>query len=102
MNKAILTIAIALSSAIILTSCQKNEVGFIYKATHEYQDSKGKRGYATDFFKMPNQDDSTAWVHYKETEAYRQISTWTDTTYIQYYCTAEEWKLKGEEGMKIN
>lgn len=88
--------------AILLSSCQKQETGVIYKAFHEYEDSKGRNGVATDFFKMPSQDDNAALSHYKDTEAYRQISTWTDTTYIQYYCTIEEWKQKGEEGMKIN
>ena len=84
----------------LLTACEKQETGVIYKAFHEYTDSRGRNEVTTDFFKMPSQDDSAAWVRYTDTEAYRQISAWTDTTYIQYYCTAEEWKKKGEEGLE--
>ncbi len=87
---------------IIFTSCEKNDDGFMYKATHEYQDSKGKTGYTTDFFQMPCRDSVAAWNHYAQTEAYQNMSTWTDTTYIEYYCTFEEWKESGEAGLKIN
>lgn len=97
-----LTLIFATATAITLYSCEKNEVGYVYKATHEYEKSRGGTGYATDFFHMPAKDDDAAWFHYKGTQAYMQISTWTDTTYIEYYCTAEEWKLRGEQGLMMD
>ena len=87
---------------IEFTSCEKNTDGYMYKATHEYKDRNGKTGYTSDYFKMPLQDSIEAWNYYAQTEAYRNISTWTDTTYIEYHCTYEEWLDSGEEGMKIN
>jgi hypothetical protein len=88
------------SVIVSMVACRKDETGFMYKATHEYQDSKGKTGYTTDFFKMPCYDSTAAWNHYTQTEVYKNMSTWTDTTYIEYYCTVEEWIASGEVGLK--
>lgn len=98
--KKLFTIA-ALS--IAFASCQKEDDGFMYKATHEfYIERTGQIGYTSDYFKMPVKDSVAAWNYYTQTRAYHDISTWTDTTYIEYHCTWEEWKESGEEGMKIN
>lgn len=97
------TIFLFASLSIMFASCEKEDDGFMYKATHEfYIERTGETGYATDFFKVPCKDSVAAWNYYIQTRAYQDISAWTDTTYIEYYCTWEEWKNSEFTGKQIN
>lgn len=79
-------------------SCTKDDDGFMYKANHSYKNRDGKTEYMSDYFRMEYKDSSAAVTMYMGTEAYRNISTYTDSTWITYHCTYQEWLESGKEG----
>ena len=79
-------------------SCAKDDDGFMYKANHSYKNRNGKTEYMSDYFRMEYKDSSAAVTMYMGTEAYRNISTYTDSTWITYHCTYQEWLESGKEG----
>ena len=90
-------IIIPILSIISLASCEKNDEGYMYKAYHVTHTERSGEIVATDFFKRDIKDSTSAWEWYKTTDAYSNISSWTDTTWIEYYCTYEEWLAKNKE-----
>jgi len=85
-------IVVALMSTF---ACKKN--GYMYKAYHAQHVTSGHyygldTTYATDFFFREDKDSAAAWAWYQKTDAFKNVPS--DSTWIEYYCTAEEWSKK--------
>lgn len=99
--KQILLVLVVLS---ILTSCKKEE-GYMFKAFHHVKGSDTTDCFGhvhsriiSDYFQYPEKDQRAAEEFYLKRMAADE--TWdsmleTDSTWVEYYCTAEEWKKKG-------
>ena len=93
------TIFIFIFIGLFFAYCKKD--GHYYRAHHvEYTTDlnvypyNGTKGDATDYFFREDKDDAAAWEWYKQTYAYQQIPA--DTCWVEYVCTAEEWKDIGK------
>ena len=82
-------------------SCKKNDDGFMYKASHSYKNQNGKTEIISDYFKMELKDSSTAVAKYMSTDAFKNISSYTDSTWIDYYCIYQEWIESGKTGWNL-
>jgi len=88
-------ITIIAATLISMIACTKD--GYMYKAYHaQHVPPNHYQGvdtlYATDFFYMEDKDDGAAWAWYQKTDAYKDLAPRSDSTWVEYHCTYEEWK----------
>ena len=81
-----------------LSSCKKE--GHIYKAFHRHVNKPATCFHqgpciSTDYFQYPEKNDYKAkeWYDKNVMNDVRKLSP-TDSTWIEYYCTEEEWRKK--------
>ena len=82
-----------------MVACKKN--GHMYKAIHaQHVSPEHYQGldttYATDFFYRDYRDDKEAWAWYQNTDAYKTEAPKSDSTWVEYWGTYEEWKSIGK------
>lgn len=94
--------AIALVAVVALFSCSKDNDGFMFKASHTYKDRFNKTQVMVDYFRTMSPDSTSASNWYTTTQAYQNISGYTDSTWVEYYCTYQEWIDSGKKGWEIN
>lgn len=80
-----------------MSACKKN--GYMYKAVHaQHVPPEHYYGldttYATDFFFREDKDSAAAWAWYQQTDAYKDMAPVSDSTWIEFECSYEEWKEK--------
>lgn len=86
--KKTLIIAIA---ALSMIACKKS--GVVYK--FNYTTPNDHFYVATNYFFRDYRDDKEAVQWYKETDAWKDISTKCDTFWVEYWGTYDEWKSIG-------
>lgn len=91
-------IAILGAALISLTACEKRD-GYMFKAFHVKPVPPGHYWgldtmWVTDFFYMETIDSASAWEYYQTTEAHKSVSPRFDSTWVEYYCTWDEWQEK--------
>ena len=89
-------ITIVAATLISMIACTEKD-GHMYKAYHSFRPTSNNHQeldtlYATDFFYMETNDDGAAWAWYKQTKAYETWAPISDSTWIEYHCTYEEWQ----------